>query len=220
MPKKQVGFTVLELIVTMTIAAILLSVGIPSFINTIRTNRLASATNEMVSALMYARSEAVKRNLPVILCRSSNGTSCAASGTGGWEIGWIVYVDGNCNGSYDPSGPHPDPAGTCPTLPAPTASPPGPSDIILNVHEAMNSSIWTRGNNNVANNVSFDTLGMARTNTGALAMGALTVTFGGVTSNSNNMRLLCIASSGRPRLMPKTYVPTTCTSGACDCTDS
>ena len=196
MPKKQVGFTVLELIVTMTIAAILLIVGIPSFINTIRTNRLAGATNEMVSALMYARSEAVKRNLPVILCRSSTGTACVTGGTAGWEIGWMIYQDTNRNGNYDVGEP------------------------ILNVHEAMNSSIWTRGNNNVANKVSFDTLGMARTNTGALAMGALTVTFGGVTSNSNNMRLLCIASSGRPRLMPKIYVPATCTSGSCDCTDS
>jgi type IV fimbrial biogenesis protein FimT len=163
---KQGGFTVLELIIAMTIAAILLGVGIPSFINTIRTNRLAGATNELVSALMYARSEAVKRNLPVVMCRSSDGANCAAAGTGGWEIGWMVYVNTTGN-------------------------------PILNVHEALNSSLSAVGNNNVINQVAFNSLGLMPG-----GMGAIKVKFTDDTTDSN-VRYICVASSGRPRLIPK-----------------
>jgi type IV fimbrial biogenesis protein FimT len=87
MPIKQTGFTLLEVIIAVSIAGILLGIGVPSFVGTIRTNRLAAATNEMISALMYARSEAIKRNVPIVMCRSSDGATCAAANTGGWEIG-------------------------------------------------------------------------------------------------------------------------------------
>lgn len=173
MPKKQAGFTALELIITMTIAAILLGVGIPSFINTIRTNRLAASTNEVVSALMYARSEAVKRNLPIAMCRSSNGTACAAAGTGGWEIGWMTYVDANSDSSYT-SG-----------------------ETVLNVHEAMNSSLSAVGNNNVINQILFNSLGLMPG-----GMGAIKIKFADDAADAN-VRYICVASSGRPRLIPK-----------------
>jgi len=85
------GFTLIELMVTMAMAAILLTVGVPSFQSMIRNNRAATHMNEMISALNLARSEAAKRGGRVSLCPSTDQATC----TGGtnWNNGWIVFVD-------------------------------------------------------------------------------------------------------------------------------
>lgn len=82
------GFTLIELLVTMAIAVVLLSVAVPGFQTLSRNNRMTSIANSLVSSIALARSEAINRNSPVELCRSSNGTTCTS--TGGWEQGWIV----------------------------------------------------------------------------------------------------------------------------------
>ncbi len=87
---RQRGFTLIELIITVAIAAIVMAIGVPSFQGMMRNNRAATQANEMISALNLARSEAVKRGRRVSLCPSSNGTGC--SGTD-WKSGWIVFVD-------------------------------------------------------------------------------------------------------------------------------
>jgi type IV fimbrial biogenesis protein FimT len=90
---KNTGFTLIELIITMLIVGILLTVGIPSLQDFLRGNQLVASTNELLSALHVARSEAIKLNTRVSVCDSTNGTSCA--GTGEWEKGWIVFADSN-----------------------------------------------------------------------------------------------------------------------------
>ncbi len=70
--KNQRGMTILELMLVVAIGAILVSVGVPSFVSTIRNSEMTSATNAMVAALHSARSEAVKRRARVTLCRSHN----------------------------------------------------------------------------------------------------------------------------------------------------
>lgn len=87
---RQCGFTLMELIITVAIAAIVLAIGVPSFQGIMRNNRAATQANEIIGALNLARSEAVKRGRRVSLCPSSNGTGC--SGTD-WSSGWIVFVD-------------------------------------------------------------------------------------------------------------------------------
>jgi len=84
------GFTIVELMITIAIVAILLTVGIPSFRNVILNTRLTSLANEVVASVQIARSEAIKRNATVRLCASANGTTCAT--TGSWEQGWIVLT--------------------------------------------------------------------------------------------------------------------------------
>lgn len=88
---RQVGFTLTELMITVAVAAILLTVGIPSFQQMMRNNRAAAHMNEMISALNLARSEAAKRGGRVSLCPSTNQAAC----TGGtdWSQGWIVFTD-------------------------------------------------------------------------------------------------------------------------------
>ena len=61
-------------------------------------NQLTANINQFVSSLALARSEAIKRNLPVAICASSDGENCSG---GGFESGWIVYVNSNSDGNRD-----------------------------------------------------------------------------------------------------------------------
>lgn len=93
------GFTLVELIVTMSVAAIVLTIAVPSFQALIRSNRLTATTNEFVAFFNLTRSEAIRRGSSVSLCKTANGTACTT--TGGWESGWLVFADPNANGVID-----------------------------------------------------------------------------------------------------------------------
>ncbi|MGH6627967.1 MAG: GspH/FimT family pseudopilin [Burkholderiaceae bacterium] len=84
------GFTLVELLTTVAVLAVLLMVAAPSFNEAILSNKLASFSNNFVASAQLARSEAIKRNATVTLCRSADGATCATSG--GWQQGWIVMT--------------------------------------------------------------------------------------------------------------------------------
>jgi len=90
---RQTGFTLLELMIVVAIAGIVMAIGVPSFQSITTTNRIAANTNELITALNLARSEAVKRSAAVSVCKSADGAICTTSGD--WDQGWIVYVDSN-----------------------------------------------------------------------------------------------------------------------------
>jgi type IV fimbrial biogenesis protein FimT len=97
---KAGGLTLLELMMTLAVAAILLTIGAPGYHSVIQNNRAATQINSLVSALNLARSEAVKRGSRVSICASSNQTSC--SGSPDWATGWIVFTDNSgVDGSLD-----------------------------------------------------------------------------------------------------------------------
>lgn len=85
------GFTLVELMVTLVILAILLSIAAPSFRDVIQNNRTQTISTDLLSALQYARSEAVKRGAKVDVCRR-NGDACANAVD--WGNGWLVKVSG------------------------------------------------------------------------------------------------------------------------------
>lgn len=88
-PSSQRAFTLLELMITLTVMAILLGIAAPSFNNATLGSKLSTYGNNLVASAALARSEAIKRNSVITLCVSSDGSSC---GTGGWEQGWIISL--------------------------------------------------------------------------------------------------------------------------------
>lgn len=101
---KQAGFTLIELMITLVIAAIVLTQAVPSFMTTVQNNRLITYTNDLVSDINLARSEAVKRGSRVVLCRSadpSSATPTCAGTANTWSTGWLVYADANSSGTFD-----------------------------------------------------------------------------------------------------------------------
>jgi type IV fimbrial biogenesis protein FimT len=96
-PARGRGFTLIELLVTLTVLGALLMVAVPSFNNAVLGNKLAAFSNSFVAGVQLARSEAIKRNAAMKICRSSDGATCA--GSGGWQQGWIIFNDKDGNGS-------------------------------------------------------------------------------------------------------------------------
>jgi type IV fimbrial biogenesis protein FimT len=85
------GFTLVEMLVALTVLGVLAAIAVPGFNEAFLSNRLASFSNSFIASVQLARSEAIKRNAQVKLCASADGTSCTASG--GWQQGWIIFSD-------------------------------------------------------------------------------------------------------------------------------
>ena len=103
---RQAGFTLIELMVALTVMAIVLSFAIPSFESIVNGNRLTSAANEMVASIQTARMESLRRNRRAVVCLSDapNATTPACSGSTSTTGGWITFLDVNANGTFDSAG--------------------------------------------------------------------------------------------------------------------
>lgn len=95
------GFTLIELMVAIAVMAILLALGLPSFQESLRSNRVATGTNEMLAALSLARSEAIRNTRGSAVCPSSDGTACGGA-WGDADVGMLVWADSApANGDID-----------------------------------------------------------------------------------------------------------------------
>ena len=86
---RQRGFTLLELMITVSIVAILLAIGVPSFRYVTTSNRTAGEVNGLMGDMHFARAEAIKEGQTVTVCASTDGKTC--SGAAAWNTGWITF---------------------------------------------------------------------------------------------------------------------------------
>ncbi|CAM4059331.1 MULTISPECIES: type IVa pilus pseudopilin TppE [Aeromonas] len=90
------GFSLIELMVTIAIVSILLTLGVPSFSAVLRNITLTTQANNFVAAINLARSEAIRRNTAVTLSATASNITQHH-----WESGWQIWVDSNGNGTLD-----------------------------------------------------------------------------------------------------------------------
>ncbi len=142
---KARGFTLLELMVTIFVVAIILGIGIPSFLQTIQTSRMASTTNDLITGMHLARSEAVKRRAPVTICSSNDPFAVTpACNPGGNFNGWVIFVDdADLGGDGQPDG----------NISI------DPGELILQAHDAMPQQITVSADSGFA---SFSASGFRR----------------------------------------------------------
>lgn len=148
LPGRSDGFSLSELLATVAIVAIVTTVGLPMLRGFIDDAAVSTAADQMLASLNYTRSEAVKRNARVTMCRSGDGASCeAASAVGNWRGGWIIFVDGSDAGTFDDG------------------------DEILRVQDTLSGSAMLLGTGAVADYVSYASSGQARLADGSAQSG-------------------------------------------------
>lgn len=164
----QSGVTLLELMIVLSIAAILAALAAPSFNNMLNSTRQSSASLQLISDLNHARSEAIKRNNHVLVCITDGvampNTNCLGGANTNWNAGWIVCADADNDGSCD----------------AATASQPSPIDI----RPALSSKLTLTGS---GSRINFSPNGSSGT--------AATLTLGGTWSGATS-RVITVALTG------------------------
>jgi len=140
----QNGFTLIEVIVVLVVAGIILAIAGPSFNTVIKNNSLATQANDLVSALNFARSEAVTRGDRVTVCRSNVAGTACNSGSGSWEDGWLVFYDSRTVGT----------AGVLDVDP-------GDEDVLLRVYTGPKGHITLRTGTHIDDYLSFNAQGVA-----------------------------------------------------------
>jgi type IV fimbrial biogenesis protein FimT len=88
------GFTLIEFLVVISILAILLSVGVPSFVHFLANNRLTAAANGLLTDIQMARSEAGRANRAVTVCPTSDQVACSSD----WSLGRMIFIDADGSG--------------------------------------------------------------------------------------------------------------------------
>ena len=184
-PRRSHGFTLIELMVTLTIAAILMFLAVPSFVSYQKNTQLTSAANSLLAANNAARGEALKRGMSVIVVPTGNGSD--------WKTGWVVVVDKNTPRTY-------------------TAT--EANTVFTQAKVSSGISITGTGIASGSEPyILFDASGYSKTKTGGF--GALSISFGreGVAAADGyrQTREIKIASTGRVRICtPESATDTKC----------
>jgi type IV fimbrial biogenesis protein FimT len=97
--KQDLGFSVVELMIALSVASILVTTAVPSYSAVVHKNRISAATTQLYVSLNTARSAAMKRRSAVRVCPSADGSSCRNDGD--WSDGWLIFEDVNANNAAD-----------------------------------------------------------------------------------------------------------------------
>lgn len=101
MKETAAGFTLVELLISLSVIGIMMSVGVPLLLTFMEEVQLKSDTNDMFFSLILARSEAVTRNATVSLCKINPNSPESCDNSKSWESGWIAFVDLDSDGVRD-----------------------------------------------------------------------------------------------------------------------
>ncbi len=193
--KKNSGFTLVELMVTLAIVGTIATVGLPSLSLFLRGNQMVAASNDLVSAMNVARSEAIKLNSRVSICESANGSACSA--TGSWRDGWIVFVD--ADGDLGGTG-------------APCAA--ANTDCLLRIHDGFTddrltvAGIDTNQANAVVGSITFTSRGLPKNINGVSQSADFSVCSFDDSNNIIGSRAVVLSLSGRVRISKNAAVIT------------
>lgn len=165
------GFSLVELMVTGAVLGWLTTIVVPQLAGFVDRLRLATYNNDILAHLALARNEAIRLGQRVVLCKSSDGQLCAASGH--WQQGWLVFVDANNNAQVDVG------------------------ERILRTQAALHAGWLVKGNTPVSRYVSYHPLGLSLTTSGAFQAGTFTVCK--ASAQAAQARQVVISSNGRPR---------------------
>jgi type IV fimbrial biogenesis protein FimT len=174
------GFTLIELMITLSVLAILLGLAAPSISDALLSNKLSGYANNLAGSALVARSEAIKRNAVMTLCVSTDGTTCAAAG--GWEQGWIV----RCNATT-----------TAPIM----CNSAGAGTIVVRREPPAATGITITETIGTLRSLSFQPTGVGTTSSSFTLCRATPV--------GKVKRMVAISTTGRP-LVTSTYGATTC----------
>ncbi len=141
--KPSYGFSLIELMIALTIVAIVALMAFPSFQSTVERNRVSSSLKDFSTSVKFARSEAVKQSSTVTICASSDQATC----TGNWEQGWIVFTDVDAAGDFD-----------------------GGTDTLIRVHDAIHSTHQLRFDGTNSSFVTFSSRGYAAGQSGTFKL--------------------------------------------------
>lgn len=175
---QSMGFSMIELLVALTIVAILLALAMPSMVNLVMSRKVLSLSNVFLVSVNLARSEAVKRNDRVVLCKSVTGLSCITSG--GWDGGWILFHDPNNNAQLDTG------------------------ETVLRRQDSAASGLSLTGNAPVANYISVSASGVPKLISGAFQAGTLTLCT--TPASDENVRQIILSATGRARVQAGTLI--------------
>jgi type IV fimbrial biogenesis protein FimT len=167
------AFTLIELVMTMAIAGILVTIAIPSFNSTLTSSRLTNYANDLVGALNLARSEAVRRGVSVTVRKIDNFSYTNLGAGVNWETGWDIFTDINNDGKFDVG------------------------DALIRTYPQLQSSYTLRGNNNFINYIRYTPLGISN------SIGSFVIcnnSDGNNIPEKYTSKLITINFSGRPHM--------------------
>ena len=169
---RRLGFTLIESVVTLAAASTLLAVGVTTVGDVLQGLRLAGVSNDVLQQLYLARSEAIKRNGRMVLCKSADGVLCSEAG--GWEQGWILFHDRNNSGSREAAEP------------------------VLQRLQPLPAQFRLKANSPLARYVSYGPLGGTMLASGAFQAGTFTLCR--ASADAVEGRQIIINAGGRPRV--------------------
>lgn len=125
------GFSLMELVIVLAIGAFLVAMAVPAYRGQIDNSRLSAAASDFLSSMMLAKAESIGRTDNITLCISNvNADNCLTSG--GWEQGWLIFIDLDGDGEFDVG-----------------------DDEIIQIHRSLNEGMTARGTPQLSDRITF-----------------------------------------------------------------